>query len=154
MSFNSHFLKVHQIQNKERGQGLQGHTYRNKTLFLWLLPPLHFPPPFIPPTPLSLLWGHSGLLNSYQCFQKVFIHVSQKLASMAQIIPLCWLWVVTLTWYLTDTLKISANLKRNYFPGGSLVSFRNRPLVSKSHLSSRYTQTCLNFLWVHSSASP
>lgn len=111
------------------------------------------PPVSISPTLLGPLWGHSGLSNSYQCFQEVSIHVSHQVANKAKSpIPLCWRQFVALTWYLIGTPKVSANLKMSYFPGAFLVSFRNRPLAAKSHLSSRYTQKCLSFLWIHSSA--
>ena len=123
------------MQNKNR---VKGHTCRNSTVFLCLSPPLHSP---------------RSIPRSFWPLK--FLSVLSSSPHMCHISFLTWpkssLFLLTLTYiYLvqTDTPKVSANLKVNYFPEAFLVSFRKRPLMAKSHLSSRYTHTCLNFLWI------
>lgn len=86
-----------------------------------------------------------------------FLPVLSSSPHMCHISFLTWpkssLFLLTLTYHMylgqTDSPKACANLKANYFPEAFLVSFRKRTLMAKSHLSSRYTHTCLNFLWIH-----
>lgn len=150
MWFNSSFLGVRRCRmkigskkkkkiNKNKNR-VKGHTCRNNRVFLCFSPPLHSP---------------QSIPRSFWPLK--FLPVLSSSPHMCHMSFLTWrkssLFLLTLTYHIylgqTDTPKVCANLKANYFPEAFLVSFRKRTLMAKSHLSSRYTHTCLNFLWIH-----
>lgn len=122
MLSSSHFLRVYQILNKNRALGPEDHTNRNKIVFLWLSSSPHS----VDPKVIWLLEFLSALSSS----------LPHKLANTATILSLLtsarWPWLSHI-----DIRKASVNLKMSYFLGASLVSFTDRTLMAKSHVSPR-----------------
>ena len=77
---NSHFHRVHQIQNKSRIKGHKFTLTETKQYFCGITSSL-FSPHYL---------GHSKVIlaSSYQCFEEVSMHVVYNLAKLTKIIAL------------------------------------------------------------------